>query len=1011
MMRKILILLFAFYSIYLAQDLKPKQNPPIYIAFLWHMHQPIYWPYENPIQSDQNGRFPFSVVDIHNQRLGPYNAWPKIAVEKGIAAGLANFGAQVSFSGSLVENLNALENGGNNNFQNWKSHWNSVKVKNTSLGNPRLDMVGFGYHHPLMGLIDNDDIRKQIQAHKLIFSENFSGTYSKGIFPPENAYVDRMIPALKSEGINWVLVDNVHFERAAEGYPFSTSGNLWEPNKSDIRNSDPGDWMQLNNLWAPTKVSALWSRQPRYVSYVDPATGTESKMIAVPADRYLGNEDGRGGFGALQYESVMSQLEAYNTDPAKPMLIVLAHDGDNYGGGSEGYYNGNFQGFVDWVKSDPTRFVCTTIEDYLEMYPPDPNDVIHIEPGSWSGADNGDPEFKKWLGDPGNDGYSPDRHSWSVLTAAGNFVKTAELLDPNNNNTKEARRYYMNAQASDYWYWDGSLGGIWDSNPTRASNYVFQHAGTVIAPGVNETVGPTIFEPQREPYNPGGKEWMQQMPSNFKVWTYVYDVNGVSSVKLKYRTDLDGINAWDNIHNETYSGGSDVSSWNEIIMTATLQASNTDPQPLHKAMYYEGEISGLNDVLVDYYVEATDDKGNISKSTIKHVWVGESSGGSGTGGLSWDPVQATINDTITITIANSVIGAKLHWGVNNSGSSWQTPNQAYWPEGTVLFNNSGPSVESPFSNPDNDGNLIIKIGPFNNPVQTVNRIAFVIHYNDDTWDNNNGQDYSIVFDDGGTGNFIMDGSLDPGAVNVATSGGDDLWLKWSPPVLYFATQSAQSQSGDKFIFLSNQVGTQVGSPWGKAGQVPEWAAFIGNESTNNWAGWFDQSGSVEVSAGQVVEGTINLEEEFGQIPLNLFLWVGKYNTADGGSLNGQAPAGNGDGDITSEEVYEFDFVVTGNNDKAELFSSFSLSQNYPNPFNPATIINYSLAESGVISLKVYDLLGNEVATLVSGEKTAGNYSVRFDANQVGKGLASGIYFYSLRSSSGFSETKKLILMK
>ncbi|TAK51944.1 MAG: hypothetical protein EPO24_15565, partial [Bacteroidetes bacterium] len=55
-------------------------NPPIYIAFLWHMHQPIYWPYETVNQTDQNGRYSYSVTDIHNQRIGPYTSWPKNAV-------------------------------------------------------------------------------------------------------------------------------------------------------------------------------------------------------------------------------------------------------------------------------------------------------------------------------------------------------------------------------------------------------------------------------------------------------------------------------------------------------------------------------------------------------------------------------------------------------------------------------------------------------------------------------------------------------------------------------------------------------------------------------------------------------------------------------------------------------------------------------------------------------------------------------------------------------------------
>ena len=67
------------------------------------MHQPIYYPYESPIEVDANNRFSFSVVDVHNQRLGPYIDWPRDAVQA--ASGLWHAGAQVSFTGSLIENL------------------------------------------------------------------------------------------------------------------------------------------------------------------------------------------------------------------------------------------------------------------------------------------------------------------------------------------------------------------------------------------------------------------------------------------------------------------------------------------------------------------------------------------------------------------------------------------------------------------------------------------------------------------------------------------------------------------------------------------------------------------------------------------------------------------------------------------------------------------------------------------------------------------------------------------
>ena len=86
--------------------------------------------------------------------------------------------------------------------------------------------------------------------------------------------------------------------------------------------------------------------------------------------------------------------------------------------------------------------------------------------------------------------------------------------------------------------------------------------------------------------------------------------------------------------------------------------------------------------------------------------------------------------------------------------------------------------------------------------------------------------------------------------------------------------------------------------------------------------------------------------------------------------------------------------------------SYSLDQNYPNPFNPSTTIKYQIPELSFVTLKVYDVLGNEITTLVSDEKTVGNHQVDFDAFS----LSSGVYFYQLKAGS-FIEAKKMVLMK
>ncbi len=87
-------------------------------------------------------------------------------------------------------------------------------------------------------------------------------------------------------------------------------------------------------------------------------------------------------------------------------------------------------------------------------------------------------------------------------------------------------------------------------------------------------------------------------------------------------------------------------------------------------------------------------------------------------------------------------------------------------------------------------------------------------------------------------------------------------------------------------------------------------------------------------------------------------------------------------------------------------SGFSLSQNYPNPFNPSTAISYQLPANSFATLKVYDVLGGEIVTLVNEEKPAGLYEVEFDASEFG----SGVYFYQLKAGS-FIETKKMVLLR
>ncbi|MEQ8579590.1 MAG: T9SS type A sorting domain-containing protein [Balneola sp.] len=105
-------------------------------------------------------------------------------------------------------------------------------------------------------------------------------------------------------------------------------------------------------------------------------------------------------------------------------------------------------------------------------------------------------------------------------------------------------------------------------------------------------------------------------------------------------------------------------------------------------------------------------------------------------------------------------------------------------------------------------------------------------------------------------------------------------------------------------------------------------------------------------------------------------------------------------------VEVLDQIMTSNENELGLPKEFSLEQNYPNPFNPSTNIEFALPEQAEVSLKVYNLLGREIYTLVSGKMNAGNHKVEFNAS----GLSTGLYFYRIQAGS-FIQTKKMMLIK
>jgi hypothetical protein len=142
-----------------------------------------------------------------------------------------------------------------------------------------------------------------------------------------------------------------------------------------------------------------------------------------------------------------------------------------------------------------------------------------------------------------------------------------------------------------------------------------------------------------------------------------------------------------------------------------------------------------------------------------------------------------------------------------------------------------------------------------------------------------------------------------------------------------------------------------------------------------------------------VSGTSNQEGQFFQID----------QTTGAGTLVGTGVGYN----HTTGLAYSINGpVLSVDGGNSTLPQNYSLKQNFPNPFNPSTKIKYSIPEMSIVTLTLFNLLGEEVTTLVNEEKTAGNYTVEFNAAN----LPSGIYFYRIQAGS-FVETKKMVLMK
>ncbi len=711
----------------------------VYVSRFWHDHQPIYWPDWNSSPQNQRVQYAWDSINLKSgqnfgglssnqhpennltdifgldDRRSSYQGRPRDSLAGIGAAG----GFAMSYSGSLIDNVRQLGGAGQLGYgSGWNSGNTQARGWKTPSGSPRLDLVGFTYHHSLAPLLPKSVFRKELQTFKQAWWKAWGGNsdlsdHSKGYFPTEMAFSTELIDVLAEEGYEWSIVASHHLSRTAPTYGnYANPTGTWNifsspPNKADQLGPSPtaGWWYS-----EPNPGNAAWNVSPfayqlHKARYVNPSTGAEKYMYLVPSDDVLSY---RFGYANEGIGKISGNIAPYATDPNKPVIVMPSSDGDNAWGG----------GFSSWQEATPQFFNDSASAGYQMSTPQDfvnaakaNADVVHIEDGAWifPEMDYGSPYFLKWIEPPlvgpgasnrfintntdfESPGFALKFFSYAPLMAGANWCETAEQIYKSENGAGSVQAWriqapydwngawnspnvvelawhiYLTGLDSGFNYY-GGLGNDDEVKPGLATKNAIDKLQSYMSTRMNQDqTPPTVMRPQRFPWNPGGytfgwfntfgsgtnAAFLKKMSSSeFYIWTHAYDLNGITNIVVKVRKDNDGVNSMANNQNETYAGGGDVGSWYSISMNKrelpkTRSALNAkanngqidyvvfDPSywanPVIADYYFvritDSNVPDFRGKLLDYYIEAYDGRGNVSRSDIQHVFV-ENDGGGG----------------------------------------------------------------------------------------------------------------------------------------------------------------------------------------------------------------------------------------------------------------------------------------------------------------------------------------------------------------------------------------------
>ncbi|WDD97629.1 PKD domain-containing protein [Thalassomonas actiniarum] len=777
---------------------------------IYHNHMPNFWPYYDvskypglavgaPIRYTYDGQVinlkenppanysffipgsgaPMPHDDLvsyysHHAKTGAYLSWPMDTANNNRQNHPLSQ-THVTMSASVVNNVQSFAELGNLSGYNpgwgdyWRQTWENTLTAN---GHKALDTIHFTGHHSMGPLVGNDYFLKDLIYQNVTLAQDYmlgnSFTSSKGFFPTELGFSERIIPVLTKLGIEWSVLGNVHYSRTLRDYPYLNDPGvdtlISPPNRADLQNeSHVGSWLAIPmfNEQQVTHNKFPFASIPHWVQYVDPDSGEQHKIAGIPVEQASSWEEGYQGSVTAD---VLKPFTAAAGD--RRQYFVIAHDGDNSSGraGDGG----------TWANSGNVTYADGSVHgmgvnEYLSAFPIPEDDIVHVQDGSWIDTrdSSADPTWYHWhlpmgvwagqmadfnnaLGTNFNAkrnhmvsmeyGYHYLERNFALLQVAENYAKTAEQiwLDANPDYWQPssaldheityagnqlnpwmmsypvkgdvANNYAGGANPAELsWYFliaaiDSGF-GYYDENvddgvkPTISFNQSLYFSKPYVGDHIaRDKTPPSLWWPQRYPYNPGSANkskaegWDNLYADNkFVIYSYGFDASGITDIKLKVRLHSNNrADAKDKTFKlydpEQHKNDADVDParvgpWQSFAMLKrdlTPDINSVEWQPSSKAMFdvvpaqqiadlYYTYLDQFSEQLLDYYIEATDSRGNIQKTDIQQVYVGAGRYKNENGKLIEDP-QGDIAGTPAFFTDHLLPGNKAPLAIITPGS-------------------------------------------------------------------------------------------------------------------------------------------------------------------------------------------------------------------------------------------------------------------------------------------------------------------------------------------------------